>query len=196
MIASIFLSVSFIFFAPSIEKERIGTEISISYALLKDFPQSIGAGVDIIFVTAERLGASLGFTTLRSKGESLFKELLPGTELRSSTSSKYITLIGFELNYTLKQKKLSPFTGIGLSWLYFHEQSKYVYYAPGWKITSWKNYQGNGYCFSAALGLRYILKPSLSLENKIELIKGNFYYPVVKDHVTIEGLSISFGIRF
>ncbi len=195
MIPSIILAVSFIFSAPSIEEERLGMEISLSYAKLRDFPQSFGGGIGIIFVTGEKLGASIGFTVLKNKGESLYKVPLAGTELISSISSKYLTLTGFELNYILKEKNLSPFAGASINWVYFHEQSKSVYYAPGWKITSWDNYRGNGYCFTVVFGLRYILKPSLSIENKVTVLKGNFYYPVLKNKIDIQGLSITVGVR-
>lgn len=195
MITSIFISVSIIFSTPFVEKERLGIEPSFSYALLKDFPPSVGGGIDIIFVTGEKLGASLGFGILRNKGESLYKEPLPGTELVSAISSKYITLTGFELNYALKVRRVSPFAGMGIKWVYYHEQSKNVYYAPGWKITSWDNYRGNGYCYVIIIGLRYVLRPSLSIENKIKALKGNFYYPPLNKKIDIEGLSFSLGIR-
>ncbi len=195
MITSILLSTAFIFSAPFVEEERIGIEISLSYVFIDNFQQPFGVGVDMILVTGERLDASLGFTILRSKGESIYKEPLTGTELISSISTKFLTLTGFELNYVLRQRKTSAFAGIGVNWIYFHEQAKNIYTAPGWKITYWGNYQGYGYCFAGIIGLRYILKPSVSIENKIEIILGNFYYPVLNERIATNGLSISIGIR-
>ncbi|MCK4576586.1 hypothetical protein KAU34_09285 [candidate division WOR-3 bacterium] len=195
MITSIFISISFIFCSPYIEEERVGVEFSLCNAFIKGFKPSIGSSVGIIFITDGNLGASIGFSLLRNKGESIYRESLGGMELTSALSSRYITFTTFELNYTFAQKRFTPFAGAGVNWIYFHEQSKFVYHAPGWIITSWKNNQGTGFCFSAVLGIRYIFKPSFAIENKLELIKGKFYYPAIKDNVKIDGLSISIGIR-
>jgi len=195
MIAPILLSLSIIFATPTVEKERIGAQLSLSSVFLKEFSPSLGSGINVIFITGEKLGASLGFQITRNKGRSLYIESMSGTELVSSISSKYITLTGFELNYEIFRKRLSPFVAARINWLYFHEQSKNVYYAPGWKITTWKNYQGMGYCFLTSAGFRHIIKTSLSLETRIDLIFGNFYYPPLEETISIQGLSFSLGIR-
>jgi len=195
MITPILLCVSIIFATPTVEKERIGTQVSLSSVFLKGFTPSLGAGVNVIFITGEKLGASLGFQIIRNKGRSLYSESMSGIELISSTSSKYITLTGFELNYAIAKKKLSPFIAAKINWVYFHEQSKNVYYTPGWKITTWKNYQGMGYCLQANSGVRYIVNPSFSLESKLTLLLGNFSYPPLEERIYIRGLSFSLGIR-
>jgi len=192
---SFFISLSLIFCTPIIEQERIGIEVSPSCALLKDFSPSIGGGIDIIFITGEKLGGSLGITILKNKGNSLFTEQLPGTQLVSAESSKYITLTGFELNYLFIERRVSPFLGVSINWLYFHEQSKSIYESPGWKITSWNNYRGNGFCLNGGIGIRYILKPTLTVETSIETLWGKFHYPPLNTDIEIKGISISIGLR-
>jgi len=195
MILYIIIPLFFIAYNPVAEHERIGAEVSLSYAGIKDFPPSIGGGIDIIFITGEKLGGSLGFEILKNKGESFYKKNLPGTELESALSSRYITITGFELDYILVQKKLSPFTGFGIHWLYFHEQSKYVYTSPGWIITEWRNYEGNGYCIKPTLGVRYISSPSFAAEGRMEVLLGSFFYPPLNRRIEIKGININLGIR-
>jgi hypothetical protein len=177
------------------ERERLGVEMCFGTGFLQDFKPSYGGSVDIIFITDDRLGASLGIHLLRNRGESIYKEVEPGLELVSATSAKYLTISGFELNYVLIQKRVAPYAGIGLHWLYFHEQSQFVYYAPGWRITTWKNFQGDGFCVSATLGSRYIINPSVAVVTKIDLLLGRFYYPPLGKDTHIKGIAISLGMR-
>lgn len=180
---------------PNMEKERLGVEMCLGTGLLQDFKPSYGGSVDMIFITDDRIGASLGILLLRNRGESIYKEVEPGLELVSAQSAKYITISGFELNYVLLQRRLSPYAGIGINWIYFHEQSEFVYYAPGWKVTTWKNFQGDGLCLSATLGSRYLIKPSVSVVGKIDLLWGSFHYPPLGESAAIRGITASLGIR-
>jgi hypothetical protein len=195
MIPSIILSLSLFFSAPYIEEERVGAKISLASASFKDFKPFIGVGVDIIFVTDDKLGASLGILFLRNKGESIYSEPLPGTEIYSATSAKYLTQTGFELNYCIKRNRISPFTGVGINWIFFHEQSKFIYHAPGWVITTWKSYHGNGYVITGIAGFRYILKPSVALEIKTSAVYGGYHYPIINKYTALKGVSLSLGIR-
>ena len=195
MISSIFLCMMLAQVTPTVEKERLGVEICLGTGLLKDFKPSYGGSIDVIFITDDRVGASLGIHLLRNRGQSIYTEVEPGTELVSATSARYFTISGFELNYVLLQRRFTPYAGIGINWLYFHEQSQFVYYIPGWKITTWKNFQGNGFCLSATLGSRYLIKPSVSMVTKIELLLGKFYYPPLYDDMYIKGIAVSFGMR-
>jgi hypothetical protein len=195
MVHTFIIMIAMVLTPPTIEQERVGVEVSISYGALKDFPHSIGGGTDILFITGEKLGGSLGFSILKSEGESLCREIMQGAELQSSTSSKYISFVGFYIDYLFYQKKLSPFAGAGINWVYYHEQSKSVYTVPGYIITCWNNYNANGYSFSGVLGLRYIINPHLSFEPKVEMHFGNFYYPALEENIGVKGIFFTLGCR-
>lgn len=180
---------------PMVEQERIGVELNLGGAVLQDFKPLYGGGVDLIFITDDRIGAALGVHLLRNSGESIYKEREPGTELVSATSSRYFTMSGLELDYVLLEQRLTPYTGAGIHWFYFHEQSRFIYYAPGWKITTWKNFQGNGFCISATIGFRYLIKSSIAMVIKTDLLWGKFDYPPLGDDIHIRGLALSLGIR-
>jgi hypothetical protein len=180
---------------PPMEHERLGVEICLGAAFLQEFKPSYGGSVDMIFITDDRIGASLGIRLLRNRGESIYKEAEPGMELVSATSARYFTISGFELNYVLLQRRITPYVGTGIHWLYFHEQSKFVYYAPGWKVTTWKNFQGDGFCLSATIGSKYIIKPSISAVLKMDLLWGTFYYPALRKDQLVRGIALSLGMR-
>jgi hypothetical protein len=195
MIPSLALCALVAYAAPQVESERLGVEMCLGTALLKDFKPSFGGSVAMIFITDDRLGASLGIRLLRNRGESIYREREPGTELVSARSSKYFTLAGFELNYILLRRQLTPYAGIGANWLYFHEQSEFVYYTPGWKVTTWKNFQGDGFCLSVTLGARYLIKPAVSMTVKMEFLLGKFYYPPLGDDLHVRGIALLVGMR-
>lgn len=179
----------------NMEQERIGVGVSISYGSLQDFSYSFGGGVDILFITGEKLGGALGFSILKSEGVSLCREVMPGAELQSSISSKYMSFTGFGVDYLFYQKRLSPFAGAGINWVYYHEQSKSVYTVPGYIITCWNNYNANGYSFSGVLGLRYIINPNLSIESRVDAYFGNFYYPALEKDIRVKGIFFTLGCR-
>jgi hypothetical protein len=195
MMVSVIFSLSFLLSSHFVEKERIGTEIFLSYSYLEDFHHSYGGGVKVIFVTDDNLGGSLGFSLLRNSGESLYREILSGFELTSATSSKYITYSGLELNYTFGGKKISPLLGGSINWVYFHEQSKFIYRAPGWIVTTWRNNHASGYGFTALFGCKYLIAPNFSLFAKVEVIKGSVHYPPIHRNLQVEGISLSVGMR-
>lgn len=195
MIHTFIIVMAMVLTPQTIEQERIGVEVSISYGSLKDFPYSFGGGIDILFITGEKLGGSLGFSIVKSKGESLYKVVMPGAELQSSISSKYMSFTGFNINYLFYQKRIAPFAGAGINWVYYHEQSKSVYTVPGYIITCWNNYNADGYSFSGVLGLRYIINPHLSIEPRVDVYFGNFYYPALEKDIRVKGIFFTLGCR-
>ena len=195
MILSLLLCAALVQIPQTVESERLGVEMCLGSGLLQDFKPSYGGSVAMIFITDDRLGASLGIRLLRNRGKSIYIEYEPGTELVSAQSAKYFTISGFELNYVLLQRKFTPYAGIGINWVYFHEQSEFVYYAPGWRITTWKNFQGDGFCLSATIGTRYLIRPSVSMVAKIDLLLGKFYYPPLHDDVPVKGIAFQLGMR-